>query len=387
MADMSAADINDLPDSDFAYIEDGGTMDSEGKTTPRSKRHFPVHDAAHAKNALDRLPTSPFGDKARPKVLAACKKFGIDVSESKAAQRDPAWEQRRRRWAGSLRGHSGRRSMRLATGCIEVRAKPDGTGGTNFQFLGYGSTFNEPFKMWDPWGDEYDEDVAPGAFTESLNQADLDVPFLVGHNDAGIPMARTTNDTLHLSQDSRGLSVDALMSGRRSDVRDLADAVERGDINEMSIGFVTRGQEWSPDWSTRRMTNLDLHRGDVSVVALAANPGTRGATMTALPISEAVSSSRVLEFRAQAEITDLSSSPDFNLAPVNGQNAAKCPYTKRNGCGQMCSGGSKFCPNCGGALYDSDGSIVLDDSGVTEEVGASGDADLLSRRLRLLELA
>jgi ribosomal protein L40E len=38
--------------------------------------------------------------------------------------------------------------------------------------------------------------------------------------------------------------------------------------------------------------------------------------------------------------------------------------------------------------YNADGTIVLDDSGVVEEVGgALADADLLSRRLRLLELA
>src|SRR6185312_3898437 len=98
-AELSAADVNDLPDSAFAFIEPGGTKDAEGKTTPRSKRHFPIHDAAHVRNALARLSSSPFGDKARAKVVAAAHKFGVDVSESKSAQRDPAWEQRRRRWA------------------------------------------------------------------------------------------------------------------------------------------------------------------------------------------------------------------------------------------------------------------------------------------------
>ena len=81
-AAMATADINDLPDSDFAYIEDGGTKDDEGKTTPRSLRHFPIHDAAHVRNALARLSQSPFGAKAKPAVLAAAKKFGIDVSEA-----------------------------------------------------------------------------------------------------------------------------------------------------------------------------------------------------------------------------------------------------------------------------------------------------------------
>jgi len=46
---------NGLPDSAFAYIEPGGTKDSSGKTVPRSKRHYPVHDAAHVRNALARI--------------------------------------------------------------------------------------------------------------------------------------------------------------------------------------------------------------------------------------------------------------------------------------------------------------------------------------------
>ena len=77
---------NDLPDSAFAYIEPGGKKDEEGKTTPRSLRHFPVHDKAHASNALARLSSSPFGDKAKAKVHAAAKKFGIDVSDTSKSQ-------------------------------------------------------------------------------------------------------------------------------------------------------------------------------------------------------------------------------------------------------------------------------------------------------------
>jgi phage head maturation protease len=76
-AQMTAARINDLPDSAFAYIEPGGSKDESGKTVPRSKRHFPIHDAAHVRNALARAPQSPFGDKAMPKIKAAAKKFGV----------------------------------------------------------------------------------------------------------------------------------------------------------------------------------------------------------------------------------------------------------------------------------------------------------------------
>ena len=81
-AAMTSASVNDLPDSAFAYIEPGGTKDAEGKTTPRSLRHFPVHDEAHARNALARLSSSPFAAQAKPKVMAAARRFGIQVSES-----------------------------------------------------------------------------------------------------------------------------------------------------------------------------------------------------------------------------------------------------------------------------------------------------------------
>ena len=84
--DISTASRNDLPDSAFAYIEPGGTKDESGKTTPRSKRHFPIHDAAHVRNALARASQSPFGAKAMGKIRAAAKKFGIQVSKEETGE-------------------------------------------------------------------------------------------------------------------------------------------------------------------------------------------------------------------------------------------------------------------------------------------------------------
>lgn len=54
--------VNDLPDSAFLIVEAGGQKDDEGKTVPRSKRHFPYLDAAGAvdqaalKTALTSIP-------------------------------------------------------------------------------------------------------------------------------------------------------------------------------------------------------------------------------------------------------------------------------------------------------------------------------------------
>jgi hypothetical protein len=71
-AEWTAAFINDLPDSAFAYVESGGEKDEGGKTAPRSLRHFPHHgadgavDLPHLRNALARAPQSPVGERALP---------------------------------------------------------------------------------------------------------------------------------------------------------------------------------------------------------------------------------------------------------------------------------------------------------------------------------
>lgn len=60
----STAYINNLPDSCFLFIESGGEKDEEGKTKPRSLRHFPYKDSdgkvdlPHLRNAISRIPQS-----------------------------------------------------------------------------------------------------------------------------------------------------------------------------------------------------------------------------------------------------------------------------------------------------------------------------------------
>ena len=63
-AQWTRAEINDLPDDAFLYVEPGGKKDEDGKTVPRALRHFPVYDAdgkldiPHLRNALARIPQS-----------------------------------------------------------------------------------------------------------------------------------------------------------------------------------------------------------------------------------------------------------------------------------------------------------------------------------------
>ena len=85
-AKLSSKQKNDLPDSDFAYIQPGGKKDDEGKTVPRSLRHLPINDADHVRNALARLDQTDISAEAKKaalkKIKAAAKKFGIKVSAS-----------------------------------------------------------------------------------------------------------------------------------------------------------------------------------------------------------------------------------------------------------------------------------------------------------------
>lgn len=96
LAEWSAATVNDLPDSSFAYIESGGKKDSDGKTTPRSLRHLPYKDAsgnvdaAHTRNALARLNQTKISSSAKAtakrKLVTAAKSVGIEVSENKMTE-------------------------------------------------------------------------------------------------------------------------------------------------------------------------------------------------------------------------------------------------------------------------------------------------------------
>lgn len=161
---------------------------------------------------------------------------------------------------------------------FELRAKPNGTGGTRYELSGYASVYDTPFEMWDPFG-SYDEVVrqASGAKTLSENP---DVMFVYNHE--GMPLARTKNGSLRLLEDSTGLEMNAPdLNGERDIVREVVRAVEEQLLDEMSYAFRVMRQEWSPDFMQRDIIEYNLHRGDVSVVNFGANPATSVALRSA----------------------------------------------------------------------------------------------------------
>lgn len=142
------------------------------------------------------------------------------------------------------------------------------TSGTDVRLVGYASVFSQPYDMG-----SFREQVAPGAFTTTL-EGNPDVRLLVDHD--GQPLARTKSGTLKLSQDSRGLRVEAHLDPTDPDVQRLMPKMRRGDLDQMSFAFrvPAGGDSWSEDYSVRTIRTVDLQGGDVSVVTYPASPTT-----------------------------------------------------------------------------------------------------------------
>lgn len=171
----------------------------------------------------------------------------------------------------SERGKAAGTERRVFAAQLEVRAKPDGSGGTRYELEGYASAYDSPYRMFDMFG-EYEEVVRSGAGAKTLSE-NPDVVLVFNH--AGMPMARTKAGNLHLSEDDHGLHMRAPdLNGDLSVVRDVVTGVQDGVLDEMSFAFRVTRQEWSPDWMQRDITEYSLHRGDVSVVTYGANPAT-----------------------------------------------------------------------------------------------------------------
>ena len=137
---------------------------------------------------------------------------------------------------------------------------------------GYASTTgaDNAYEMHDSLG-AYSEQIARGAFKQTLSQ-DPKVQLLENHG--GRSMAYTRPKTLVLREDPRGLEFEATVNTERSDVRDMVIALEDGAYSECSFAFRVVKQNWNEDYTEREITEVNLNRGDVSIVNFGANPNT-----------------------------------------------------------------------------------------------------------------
>jgi HK97 family phage prohead protease len=107
----------------------------------------------------------------------------------------------------------------------------------------------------------------PRAFKASLNRGN-DVRALVDHDSSKL-LGRTSNKTLRLEEDAKGLRVEIDMPDT-SYARDLLASVKRGDIRGMSFGFIVPkgGDRFASEGgkTIRELRNIDLHETTVTSI-------------------------------------------------------------------------------------------------------------------------
>jgi HK97 family phage prohead protease len=146
-------------------------------------------------------------------------------------------------------------TRRITSNDFELRADPQGNG---MSFTGYAAVFNSPSEPL-----PFTERIAPGAFARSLKSKN-NVRMYMNH-DSNMLLATTRAKTLRLSEDSKGLLVDASLPDTTIG-RDLSVLMQRGDVNSMSFGFTvpSGGDMWSDDGQSRELRQIKLF--EVSVV-------------------------------------------------------------------------------------------------------------------------
>ena len=129
--------------------------------------------------------------------------------------------------------------------------------------------YEADYSVMDMFG-EFTERMAPGVASDVLADG-ADVRFLFNHD--GLPLARSTSGTLSLTDGPKGLTFQARLDARQQLANDLAIAIERGDVSQMSCGFIVARDEWDEAMEDRTVLKFaDLL--DVSAVTYPASPST-----------------------------------------------------------------------------------------------------------------
>ena len=153
---------------------------------------------------------------------------------------------------------------------LEVRSFSDleiRDGDDSVTVVGYASVFDQETVIWD----EFREVVRKGAFSEAVNRDD--VQLLVNHD--GLPLARTTSNTLTLTEDATGLRMESKLDISDPDVARIIPKMKRGDLSKMSFAFRVKEQRWTDHDNAMPLRELlDLELSDVSIVSTPAYDGT-----------------------------------------------------------------------------------------------------------------
>lgn len=151
---------------------------------------------------------------------------------------------------------------------LELRAvdgeEEDGTP----KIEGYAAVFNSlSVEMWG-----FRERIAPGAFTETLENDDI--RSLWNHN-SDFVLGRVKSGTLALEEDDEGLRFEVQPPDTQWG-RDALTSVRRGDVDQASFMFRTLKHDWSIDENEQLIrTLLKVKLYEVSPVTFPAYPATQ----------------------------------------------------------------------------------------------------------------
>lgn len=214
----------------------------------------------------------------------------------------------------SAPGVPGRNATGPLSARISVREQPTADGLPILD--GFASVTQTPYEMWDAFG-PYTEEVDGAAFDRTLAN-DPDVKFLFNH--AGMPMARTSNmapetaGSLALSMGTADNGAPALHSvavplPQLEVTQQVLIAARAGLLDEMSFAFMIVRGAWSDDYMKYTIYEVDLNRGDTSIVTYGANPHTSIDVRSA----PALDTASTVDAQARARIAvALSRSREFN---------------------------------------------------------------------------
>ena len=209
-------------------------------------------------------------------------------------------------------GKLGGREMRVVPFEVD-EVRDSGAGGGQFTVVGHAAVFNQ----WSLDLGFFREKIAPGAFDDALSR-NPDVWHLWDH-DTRYVLSRTTNKTLELSLDPRGLRYWSRVAPT-SYAADLRVLLERGDVNQSSFAFDLDGgeDEWvirTADDGSEVIERTIVRVGnlyDVTTTAMGAYPQT----------DSAVARSRILAYAREIGALPAqdagASSPAAPVDPVDG---------------------------------------------------------------------
>jgi uncharacterized protein len=252
-AALDAKARNALPDSAFAYIDEKG------------QRHFPIHDKEHVQKALQLGPRSPMWAKAKGKVMAAAKKYGVHPG-----------------------GDSGRSLEALVPEVRYITDKPElrsAGEGEPTHITGYASVFKKTSRRLGG----FHEQVMPTAFDAALrNLADTNIVCRYNHKDDMV-LGTSQAGTLQLEVDHRGLKYDVVPPRHRADVMEL---VERGDVRYSSFAFRVAEPGTDDEWGESEfgLPLRRLHNVDLVDVAPVLDPAYKDTSATARSLNGAIES-------------------------------------------------------------------------------------------------